>query len=518
MNESAQVNIKEYWRLIVSRRYLFIAVAIACLSIIVWGSFFLPKIYEAKATILIERNVLDRIIKDIAQTPSIESRIAILTQTITSRNILMKLIDELDLRKDKQEQNENIITDFQNNTRINIGYKAKGQADYFTISYRDSSPKFARDYVNTLVRLYIEDNLSAKRDESSEANKFLSEQLKFFKEKMDAADAKIMEFRKNRGIFIAVNEASIVGQIKKAEEDLELINMQRSELEAKKNMTEKQYKEESPYTVAMFGKTKGSVQDRLLQLQNKLNDLLVRYTDNYPEVIKVKAEIEILKKELQEKPVSGTGTGTESPEGSDTEMSTINPIHQKLKEDLGKIETDLAALSAREKHLRMFIESKKEYLRDIPAEKQNLAELERERDNYQKIYNDIVEKVGESEVSKQIELQDKANTFRILDPAILPTKPISPNRLIIILFGFAAGIAAGFGTVFLLDYFDHSVKTVDDLKKYFGPPVLAVIPQIITDEEISKNKKMDRKVYAISLAYLSIIGLLFIKEAIDKFL
>jgi len=514
MNESTQLNIKEYWRLIVSRRYLFIAVALACLSIVVWGSFFLPETYEAKATILIERNVLDRIIKDIAQTPSMESRIAILTQTITSRNILMKLIDELDLKKDKPEQNEKIITGFQNKTKINIGYKSKGQADYFIVSYRDSSPKFARDYVNTLVRLYIEDNLSAKRDESSEANKFLSEQLKFFKEKMDVADTKIMEFRKNRGIFIAVNEASIVGQIKKAEEDIELINMQRSELEAKKNMTQKQYKEESPYTVAMFGKTKGSVQDRLLQLQNNLSDLLVRYTDNYPEVIKVKAEIETLKKELQEKPVPDT----ESPEGSDTEMSTINPIHQKLKEDLGKIETDMAALSAREKHLKMFIESKKEYLRDIPAEKQNLAELERERDNYQKIYNDIVEKVGESEVSKQIELQDKANTFRILDPAILPTKPISPNRLIIILFGFAAGIAAGFGTVFLLDYFDHSVKTVDDIKKYFGAPVLAVIPQIVTDEEISKNKKMDRKVYAISLAYLSIIGLLFIKEAIDMFL
>jgi len=100
MNESAQLNIKEYWRLIVSRRYLFIAVALACLSIVVWGSFFLPEIYEAKATILIERNVLDRIIKDIAQTPSMESRIAILTQTITSRNILTKLIDELDLKKD----------------------------------------------------------------------------------------------------------------------------------------------------------------------------------------------------------------------------------------------------------------------------------------------------------------------------------------------------------------------------------------------------------------------------------
>ena len=515
MNEPAQLNIKEYWRLIISRRYLFIAVALACLSIVVWGSFFLPEVYEAKATILIERNVLDRIIRDIAQTPSIESRISILTQTITSRNILLKLIDELDLKKDSVEQNEKMIADFQQNTKVKIGYQNKGQADYFTISYSNSAPKFARDYINTLVRLYIEDNLSAKRDESSEANKFLSEQLNFFKEKMDAADAKIIEFRKNKGIFISVNEASIVGQIKQAEENLESMSIQRTELEAKKSMTQKQFKEETPYTVAMFGKTKGgSLQDRLLLLQNKLNDLLVKYTENYPEVIKVKAEIEIMKKQMQEKPASDT----ENPQENDTEMTTLNPIHQKLKEDLGQIDLDLAALSAREKHLKMFIESKKEYLKHVPLEKLTLAELERERDNYRKIYGDIVEKVGESEVSKQIELQDKANTFRILDPAILPTKPIGPNRILIILFGFAAGLAAGFGTVFVLDYFDHSVKSVDDIKKYFGTPVLAVIPQIVTDEEINKKKKMDRKVYAASLAYLSIIGILFIKEAIDRFL
>jgi polysaccharide chain length determinant protein (PEP-CTERM system associated) len=514
MHDTAQIDIKKYWRLIVFKRYLFIAVALGCLSIIVWGSYFRPKVYEAKSTVLIERNVLDRIVKDLAQTPSIESRISILTQTITSRQILMKLIDELDLNKDNQAQVEKRVSDFQKNTQIKMGYKSQGLADYFTVSYRDSNPEFARNYVNTLIRLYVEENLSSKREESSEANKFLAEQLKFFKEKMEAADAKIIEFRKNKDIFIAVNEAAIVLQIKGAEENLESINIQRMELEAKKNITQKQFKGENPYTVAMFGKTKGgSLNDRLLSLQNKLNDLLVRYTENYPDVIKTKAEIEILEKQIQDKP-----SDEESSQGNETEMTTLNPIHQKLKEDLGKIDLDLAALSARERHSRALIASKKEYLKHIPLEKKNLAELESERSNYQKIYEEIVVKLGQSEVSKQIEIQDKANTFRVLDPAILPTKPVSPNMVVIILFGFVAGIAAGFGTILLLDNIDHSVKTVDDIKKYFGTPVLAVIPQIVTEGEINKSRKMDRKVYAISLAYISIIGLLFIKEAIAMFL
>lgn len=514
MDELSGIDIRAYWKMILVRRYLFIAVALSCLSLIVFGSYLIPKKYEAQCTVFVERNMINALVKGLAITPSIEDRLSILSLTMTSRNLIMKVIKDLDLdinkSKGKSINAEMLVKDFQDGTVIKVVDKGGKGTDWFSVTYKDRDPKLARDYVNTLVNRYVEENISAKKEESYDANKFLFEQRNFFKEKMDAAEEKIMEYRKSKGIYVAVDEKMIVGEIKAAEENIEALKYQRIELEAKKNMTAKQLTEEKPYTVALFGKSKGgTINDRLLMLQDKLNELLLKFTENYPEVIKVKAELEMLKKQALE-----SKTPDENTAGNETEMSAINPMYQKIKEELGKVDIELAALSAKEKHLREIIESKKEYLKNIPYERKTLADLEREKDTYKQIDNELVLKLGQSEVSKQMELQDKTENFRIIDPAILPTRPVSPNRVLIMLAGIAAGIVAGFGTVVLLNQHDRSIKTVEELKKAFHIPVLAVIPQIVTDNDIKNIKSKDRKVYAFSIAYLSMICILIIIEAI----
>jgi polysaccharide chain length determinant protein (PEP-CTERM system associated) len=516
MDAAEKIDIEKYWQIIYGRRYLCIGISLFCLSVIVWGSYFIPKQYEAKTTVFVEKNIINSLVKNITIATSIEDRLRVISYTMTSRSVLLRVIDELDLvaNKDNSAETENLVVSLQSRTQVRMTSNSGGSGtDWFSVTFRDSNPKIARDYVNTLVRIYVEENLSAKKEETYEANKFLTDQRKFFKEKLDIADEKITDFRRSKGVFIAVDERTIIGEIKIAEENLETIKSQKMELEARKNLTERQLREEKPYTVAMFGRTRGDSSDRLLMLQNKLNELLVKFTENYPEVIRVKAEIESMKMNIQNKPVV-----SEEPQGSETEMTTLNPLHQRLKEELAKLDTDLAALSAKERRIRELIELKKVYLRDIPEEKKILGDFERERDSYKKIDEELVLKLGQSEVSKQMEIQDKAETFRIVDPAILPRLPISPNRVLIIFFGIFASIGAGGGMILLFYHMDPSVKSINELKTIISIPVLAVIAQIVTEEEINRQKKLDKRVYAGSLAYLFIIALDFMREAISRFL
>lgn len=518
MNESIAIDIKKYLQVVYARRYLCIAVSLICLSVIVWGSYFIPKQYEARSTVFVERNIINTLVRDIALTPSLEGRLRVISYTMTSRSLLLKVIDELDLVLDKNNRGEveSLVASLQKRTNVRLVNRGGRTTDWFSVTFRDKDPKVARDYVNTLVRRYVEENLSAKKDETYEANTFLTEQRIAFKEKLDSADQKITDFRRSKDIYIVVDEKTIVNEIKTSEENLETIKIQRTELEAKKSLTERQLKEEKPYTVAMLGRTKGdTLNNRIIMLQNKLNDLLVKYTENYPEVIRTKAEIEALRAQLMSKPV----VIEEEPQGGETtEMTTLNPLHQKLKEELTSIDSDLAALSAKERRLRELIQTKKEYLRNVPSEKKILADLQRERDTYKRIDDELVLKIGQSEVSKQMELQDKTETFRIVDPAILPTRPSTPNRVMIILLGFIASIALGIVTVILLYHMDNSVKSIDELKKAMNKPVLAVIAQIVTEEEINRDKKLDRRVYAGSLAYLVIIAIDLIKEGVAQLL
>lgn len=143
-----------------------------------------------------------------------------------------------------------------------------------------------------------------------------------------------------------------------------------------------------------------------------------------------------------------------------------------------------------------------------PGKKEKIAALERDRDTYRKIYEELLSALGRAEVSTHIEAQDKGGSLKIVEPAVLPLQPISPNRVKMILLGLIAGIGAGIGAIFLLDSMDKSVKTVDALKA-FGLPILAVIPHMQNADELKRTKQKDIMLYSFTaLYYLCVVAVL----------
>jgi polysaccharide chain length determinant protein (PEP-CTERM system associated) len=503
--ENSELEIGRYIKLVLKKKHLFAVSAVLVITAFVVAGYVLPKKYRAECTVFIERNVINSLIEGIAVTPSMDERLRVIAYSLKSRGLLMGVLEEIgvDVKSKDHSEVEQIVMGFQKNTGIDIKGDRRRQMDLFSVSFTGRDPALARDYVNTLVRRYIEQNLSAKREEAYGANRFLSEQIDFFKDKLDIIESDIVDFRRDRGIFVATDERVVVEEIKKAQEKIDELGIDGMELRARKKLVEKQLKKENPYTVTVFGRNSNSIEGRIVMLQNRLNELLSSYTENYPEVIMVRAEIESLKKMLENRPQGGDGS-----QDSESAMSTLNPLYQQLKEEFSRIELELAALRAREDNLKKLIEAKKEYLRSIPVEKKKLTDIERERDTTREIYEQLVLRHGQSEVSKQMEVQDKTTTFRIADPAVLPTRPVSPNRVKIILMGILAGLAGGFGIVMFSDFMDSSVKTVDALKG-LGVPVLAMIPSIQNQEEQERKRKRDVLLYSLSGLYmLGVIGVL----------
>ncbi len=164
--------------------------------------------------------------------------------------------------------------------------------------------------------------------------------------------------------------------------------------------------------------------------------------------------------------------------------------------------------------------------RRIAGENKKLADMERQRGTNRKIYEELILRHGKSEVSKQMEIQDKGATFNIIDPAVLPTKPVSPNRVRIMLLGILAGFAGAFGLVFLIDNMDTSVRTIDTLKS-LGLPVLAVIPVMNSAEDLNKQRKKDVLLFSYAGVYMmfiliilvsELLGLTYIDQFVTKFI
>ena len=496
MEATAQTEIFRYAKLIIKRRYLFLSLSFCIMSVIVWGSYFIPEKYEAKSTIFIERNVIEKLVKGIAITPSMDARIKVLRDTMLGRSLVLDVLRKLDLDSEvKNDQElEEMIVRFQEKTSIRVRNN-----NLITVSFVDKNPELAMNYINSLVSEYVEKNIFAKREEAYDATKFLKRQVAFFKEKMDKGEEAVIKFRQEQGIYIAMDERSLINEIKKYEQEIEDIKIRRNELTATKTSIEKQLEGEKPF-MTMFS-TKG-VDGRVESLEKRLQQLLISYTENYPEVIRLKAEIEALKKQQAAPSKADTGTQTES------EISGINPMYQELKQKIIEIEAEISALNAKEKHLEALTKDKEQKLKNVPASRKKLADLEKERDSFKSVYESLLVRLGQSEVSKQMEIEDKATTFRIIEPAILPTLPVSPNRKMIILAGIVMGFLGAFGTIFLIDNMDSSVKTIDTLKS-FKLPVLAIIPTIESAEYQRMRKRKDILLYSLSGFYmLCILGVL----------
>lgn len=87
----------------------------------------------------------------------------------------------------------------------------------------------------------------------------------------------------------------------------------------------------------------------------------------------------------------------------------------------------------------------------------------------------IANKVAEVFMSKVVDIMQVENV-NVIDTAEVPDKPIKPNKKTNIAAGFILGVMVGFGIVFLIEYFDNTVKTTEDIKKYLDLPVIGTIP------------------------------------------
>lgn len=484
-----------YLQAVYRHKYLFVVISLLVATGVTVYSFTLPQKYQVDTTVFIEKNVIDSLVKGIAISPDIEDRVRVLKYALLSRDLLTKTLEEIDsdiFTKPEQEQ-QLFIAELKQ--RINL--RIKDKEGLFIVSLTDSSPVFAQKFVNTLVGIYVEDNVSSKREETYGANRFLQEQIDIFKIKLEAAEDGIIDFRKKQGIFFSVDEKENLQSIKGFLTEIEGLDLSIGTLQAKKDRLKEQLGSlDRTVDSIVSGSAEGT---QLAAMEKQLETLRLRYTDNYPGIVRLKAEINGFHERLTETNEQPTGTETET-------TTSSNPLYQDVQEKLFEVDAEVSSLQAKKNSLEKLVAKRQQELREVPTNKKELGILIQERDSYRKIYQDLLARMGQSEVSKQMEISDKAATFRIVDPAILPQVPVSPNMLKMLLLAIAGGFGCGFGMVFLLENLDGRVRDASFIKE-LGVDLLAVVPNIADPKEIKRRRRHDFLLVSVSSLYtLCLVG------------
>jgi polysaccharide chain length determinant protein (PEP-CTERM system associated) len=351
--------------------------------------------------------------------------------------------------------------------------------------------------VNSLAVLFINEDLKEREAEAVDTTQFLADQLRPMRERLKEYETQLMDYRKRY-------MGELPEQLESNLRILDTLQKQLSEREERlrdeKNRLASLEIEIKAQKESLAGGTiiseKGEAMT-LPQLKNQLYTLQSSYTERHPDVIRLKAKIADIEAKLK----SGQLKSSEGA-NTNTALNEEQPLSSKI---LGgqirqqrEIKTQIIDLEEDIRKLKNEIRIYQQRIERTPKREEELMTLNRDYQNIQASYSSLLNRKLEAEVAVNMEKKQKGERFSILETAQVPLYPVSPNIQILFILAVMGAFSVGFGLIFLLDYFDVSLKNPDDFESDLGIAVLATVPKIYQKKDI-RLKRLNRVFTGVSL-------------------
>jgi polysaccharide chain length determinant protein (PEP-CTERM system associated) len=440
----------------------------------------------------------------LAVQPNIEQQIMMLSRTLISRPNLEKLIRmaDLDLDVKNKTQQETLIDSLADTLKI----QGLGRDNLYTISFRDPDPGKAQRVVQALVSIFVESSLGDKRQDTDSARKFLEEQIRNYEKKLEVAENRLKEF-KLRNIELAASEGkSGIDRLGELSTQMNLARLQLREAEHSRDALRRQIAGEDPVLLPDAPGSESSVSlpeidGRLDTQKRNLDTLLQRYTEQHPDVVGTRRLIKDLEEQKRQEIQARKKFAAANPGAA----ISNNPVFQQLKVSLAEAEANTASLRARVSEYEERYKRSTDLMKTQPQLETELAQLNRDYELDKRNYEQLVSRRDSAELSGDLDTAGSMADFRLVDPPRASSKPVAPNRLMLLplglLFALGGGLFAAFAASQIRPVFFDS-KT---LREATDLPVLGMVSLIPNEaRRLKERSSLQRFLLATSglvLAY-----------------
>ena len=484
--EPLSVMMREYWTIIVRRKWSVIGSILAGVVIAGVLCVVLPKSYRSSTLILIEnQKIPDDYVKGIGGA-SIEERLTMIQQQVMSRTLLSQIIEEFKLYQGQVERDglESVIERMRKAIKVEtvgtIGSRGKS-VEAVTISFAHEDPMTAMKVTAKLASLFIEENLKVREQLVTGVSVFLEQELHDAKKALEAQEQAISQYKtKYIGLLPEQMEANLRA-LDRLQTELtattDLIHSQTDKL----STVEKSIKEyEASGTIRTEPGTSTSAHTgmdplvvRLRELERKLTTLTAEWKETYPDIGETRQEILSVKKQLAEK------YGDPGKEKDGDAAKTFDPYLRELIKHRNELSAEVASIRERRLRLVEHIREFEHRVEQTPSREQEVMILVRDYENMQKNYQALLDKRLNAHVAVNLEKRQKGEQFRVLDPANLPQRLDSPKRLVIMIAGLVGGCGLGLGLAVGLEQLNPTFRRREEVETLPGIRVLAVIPNFL---------------------------------------
>ena len=437
----------------------------------------------------------------------------------------------------------------------------------FTLSYLSESPELAQKVADKLTSLFLNENLKTRTIMAAEAAGFLTDEAGRLSKQISHLEKQLANFKeRNLGSLPDLTEMNLQ-LMERTERELFEVDREVRTIKERRIYLDSELAQISP-NLAIFSETGERILgpvDRLKTLESKLISMTAVYSDDHPEIVRTRKAIAALKAELSAnariqtsgsgslqgkinassivvnneiearllksksdlkelkqhyasdhpdvKRLEGEVSGLEATLATDSvttvsalESKPDNPAYIQLMAQLNAADAELAALKGKKADLEGKMSLYEERITASPQVEREFRALTRDYENAWSKYQEVKAKQMEAQIAKELESERKGERFTLIDPAILPEEPVSPNRKAIIIMGLLMAIGCGIGVMFLKENLDSAIHGSKSVVMLLQAAPLASIPYIVTSSD-KTSKAGKRAVILIVMLGMCVGGL-----------
>ena len=536
MSQSRPFELEDY--LAIGRRWwsLFLVCSLAGLGIGYGASLILPPRYTSETLMLVQRQRVPNNFVEPLITEELNARIASIQEQTLSRTRLQPIIERYGLFQ--KQASKFAIDRLINPSKLTMDGLVNRLREAISltplkpiISSRDETipgfslavtlddPRTAQQVCADVASMFVEEDIRQRERSALGTTTFLQSQLDDAKRKLDEQDSRLAAFKRQNMGMLPEDTQTNLAILSTLNTQLQTITQSLNQAEQSKAYTESLLTQQVQEWETMRALTKeiktgyaigpavapepNPLEKHLEELENRLSTLQAQYSDRYPEIPKVKAEIEIAKKKLMAAAPPSKEKAPANPPDKNIESSYApEPVQiQQLRSQVHSYDAAIELGQHEQAQQEQLIKEYQSRLELSPSVEEGYKGITRDYETALQFYNDLLKKRDQSGMATDLERRQEGEQLRVMDPASLPDEPSFPKKPLFAGGGSALGLALGLALALGFEKGRKRIRTERDVAYYLGAPPFALIPLIeivgngrhMRDQGIGTNREEKRE-------------------------
>ncbi len=476
----------------------------------------IPDQYQASARVYVNtQTLLKPLLQGLTLNANAQQQVNLMVKTLLSRPNLEKILRMVDM--DILTNNKTEFDALVDSLSKKIKMSATTRENLYTISFSGADPSQAEDVVKAVLKVFVENTMGQSRSDTLTARNFLNEQINEYEKRLAKNEQQLTEFKQLNGNLIVGRDTGYYNVLKQYQDQYERSNLLLIEKQTQLKMANQQLAGEMPSFGILLPRLSQSIttqfDQRIASLEQRLDQLILRYTEQHPDVIEVTNRLAKLNQLRVQEVAEFSRLYDEN--GVVNSALNENPVFQEMRLNVINLEKDIAAITVRVKAYKDKVVNLKSKINLIPEVEAKLTALNRGYLITKQKYEEMLRRRESALLSEKADLSVDDIQFKVIDPPRVKPKPVGPNRFFLNSVVLILGIGSGVGIAFLLSQLSSVVLTPFQLTQISGYPVLGSV-SLSGNETIIRKNSIKNVLFASLLLGLVIVyaGILIVDVSV----